>query len=76
MLLSHGLDPLLYPPYISTLSYRHADDILDEDIFQGRALTNSRSLQALMAGLKAYSTWETVSCLQDCRECTGGMVSP
>ncbi|EDL28211.1 acyl-coenzyme A oxidase-like protein [Mus musculus] len=56
-----------------TFTSRHADDILDEDIFQGRALTNSRSLQALMAGLKAYSTWETVSCLQDCRECTGGM---
>ncbi|XP_076785838.1 acyl-coenzyme A oxidase-like protein isoform X2 [Arvicanthis niloticus] len=54
-------------------SHRHAGYILDEDIFQGRELINRRSLQALMAGLKAYSTWETVSCLQDCRECTGGM---
>ncbi|XP_076785837.1 acyl-coenzyme A oxidase-like protein isoform X1 [Arvicanthis niloticus] len=56
-----------------TFTSRHAGYILDEDIFQGRELINRRSLQALMAGLKAYSTWETVSCLQDCRECTGGM---
>lgn len=76
MLLPHGLDPLLHPPHISVLSYRHAGYILDEDISQGRELTNRRSLQALMAGLKAYSTWEAVKCLQDCRECTGGMVSP
>ncbi len=32
-------------------------------------------LQALAAGLKAYSTWEAVHTLQTCRECTGGMVS-
>ncbi|OBS60263.1 hypothetical protein A6R68_08611 [Neotoma lepida] len=57
-----------------TFTSRHAAFVLDEDIFQGRELINRRSLQALMAGLKAYSTWETVSCLQDCRECTGGMV--
>nr|XP_048315647.1 acyl-coenzyme A oxidase-like protein [Myodes glareolus] len=56
-----------------TFTSRHAAFILDENIFQGRELINSRSLQALMAGLKAYSTWETISCLQDCRECTGGM---
>lgn len=76
MLLPHGFDTLLCPPHISTLSHRHAAFVLDENIFQGRELFNSRSLQALMAGLKAYSTWETISCLQDCRECTGGMVSP
>lgn len=56
-----------------TFTSRHAAFVLDEDIFQGRELINRRSLQALMAGLKAYSTWETISCLQDCRECTGGM---
>ncbi|XP_057637225.1 acyl-coenzyme A oxidase-like protein [Chionomys nivalis] len=56
-----------------TFTSRHAAFVLDENIFQGRELINSRSLQALMAGLKAYSTWETISCLQDCRECTGGM---
>jgi hypothetical protein len=58
------------------LSCRYAGALLDKDIFQGKELDNSRSLQALVAGLKAYSTWENISCLQDCRECTGGMVSP
>lgn len=56
------------------LSFRYAGVLLDKDIFSGKELVNSRSLQALVAGLKAYSTWENVSCLQDCRECTGGMV--
>lgn len=37
---------------------------------------DSRALQALVAGLKAYSTWENIRCLQDCCEGTGGMVSP
>ncbi|XP_027410168.1 acyl-coenzyme A oxidase-like protein [Bos indicus x Bos taurus] len=55
------------------LSCRYAGTLLDEDIFRGKELVNSRPLQALVAGLKAYSTWENVSCLQDCRECTGGM---
>lgn len=75
VLLPHGFDTLLHPPHTSALFHRHASFVLDEDIFQGRELINRRSLQALVAGLKAYSTWETVSCLQDCRECTGGMVS-
>lgn len=57
------------------LSCRYAGTLLDEDIFRGKELVSSRPLQALVAGLKAYSTWENVSCLQDCRECTGGMVS-
>ena len=35
-------------------------------VFQGKELVNSRSLQALVAGLKAYSTWENIRCLQDC----------
>ncbi|XP_054198778.1 acyl-coenzyme A oxidase-like protein isoform X4 [Homo sapiens] len=54
-------------------SHRYAGALLDEDVFQGKELVNSRSLQALVAGLKAYSTWENIRCLQDCRECTGGM---
>lgn len=57
-------------------SHRYAGFLLDEDIFHGKEFVDSRPLQALVAGLKAYSTWENVSCLQDCRECTGGMVSP
>lgn len=57
-------------------SRRYAGVLLDEDVFQGKELADSRPLQALVAGLKAYSTWENVRCLQDCRECAGGMVSP
>lgn len=57
-------------------SRRYAGVLLDEDVFQGKELVDSRPLQALVAGLKAYSTWENIRCLQDCRECTGGMVSP
>lgn len=58
------------------LSHRYAGVLLDEDVFHGKELVDSRPLQALVAGLKAYSTWENIRCLQDCRECTGGMVSP
>lgn len=63
-------------PCSSRSSRRYAGILLDEDIFHGKELADSRPLQALVAGLKAYSTWENVRCLQDCRECTGGMVSP
>ncbi|XP_073867347.1 acyl-coenzyme A oxidase-like protein isoform X1 [Macaca fascicularis] len=53
---------------------KYAGALVDEDVFQGKELVNSHSLQALVAGLKAYSTWENIRCLQDCRECTGGML--
>ncbi|XP_063450603.1 acyl-coenzyme A oxidase-like protein isoform X3 [Pan paniscus] len=48
-------------------SHRYAGALLDDGVFQGKELVNSRSLQALVAGLKAYSTWENIRCLQDCR---------
>ncbi|XP_043111845.1 acyl-coenzyme A oxidase-like protein [Puntigrus tetrazona] len=51
----------------------YAADLLDDALCQGQDLQSNRALQALVAGLKAYSTWENVACLQDCRECTGGM---
>lgn len=57
-------------------SCRYAGGLLDEDIFQGKELVDSRPLQALVAGLKACSTWENIRCLQDCREGPGGTVSP
>lgn len=69
-----GVPPL--PSHVSALSRRYAGALVDEDVFQGKELVNSHSLQALVVGLKAYSTWENICCLQDCRECTGGMVSP
>ncbi|XP_070933218.1 acyl-coenzyme A oxidase-like protein isoform X3 [Macaca nemestrina] len=53
---------------------KYAGALVDEDVFQGKELVSSHSLQALVAGLKAYSTWENIRCLQDYRECTGGML--
>ena len=53
----------------------HAGNILNDDVFHDRSVLDDRPLQALAAGLKAYATWEAVSTLQACRECTGGMVS-
>uniref|UniRef100_A0A673NIK4 Acyl-coenzyme A oxidase n=1 Tax=Sinocyclocheilus rhinocerous TaxID=307959 RepID=A0A673NIK4_9TELE len=52
---------------------RYAAGLMDDALCQGQDLQSNRALQALVAGLKAYSTWENVTCLQDCRECTGGM---
>ncbi|XP_043774709.1 acyl-coenzyme A oxidase-like protein isoform X10 [Cervus elaphus] len=78
-IIEHQTQTLRLMPHLATalaltFASRYAGTLLDEDIFRGKELVSSRPLQALVAGLKAYSTWENVSCLQDCRECTGGMV--
>ncbi|MXQ90201.1 hypothetical protein E5288_WYG017419 [Bos mutus] len=78
-IIEHQTQTLRLMPHLATalaltFASRYAGTLLDEDIFRGKELVDSRPLQALVAGLKAYSTWENVSCLQDCRECTGGMV--
>ncbi|EAW50359.1 acyl-Coenzyme A oxidase-like, isoform CRA_c, partial [Homo sapiens] len=80
-IIEHQTQTLRLMPHLATalaLTFvsRYAGALLDEDVFQGKELVNSRSLQALVAGLKAYSTWENIRCLQDCRECTGGMCVP
>uniref|UniRef100_A0A452U4Y9 Acyl-coenzyme A oxidase n=2 Tax=Ursus maritimus TaxID=29073 RepID=A0A452U4Y9_URSMA len=77
-IIEHQTQTLRLMPHLATalaltFASRYAGVLLDEDIFHGKELVDSRPLQALVAGLKAYSTWENVSCLQDCRECTGGM---
>ncbi|XP_006047075.1 acyl-coenzyme A oxidase-like protein isoform X1 [Bubalus bubalis] len=77
-IIEHQTQTLRLMPHLATalaltFASRYAGTLLDEDIFRGKELVDSRPLQALVAGLKAYSTWENVSCLQDCRECTGGM---
>ncbi|XP_064338059.1 acyl-coenzyme A oxidase-like protein [Camelus dromedarius] len=78
-IIEHQTQTLRLMPHLATalaltFASRFAGVLLDEDIFLGKEPVNSRPLQALVAGLKAYSTWENISCLQDCRECTGGMV--
>ncbi|XP_074210764.1 acyl-coenzyme A oxidase-like protein isoform X2 [Camelus bactrianus] len=77
-IIEHQTQTLRLMPHLATalaltFASRFAGVLLDEDIFLGKEPVNSRPLQALVAGLKAYSTWENISCLQDCRECTGGM---
>ncbi|ELK14837.1 Acyl-coenzyme A oxidase-like protein [Pteropus alecto] len=77
-IIAHQTQSLRLMPHLATtlaltFASRYAGGLLDEDIFQGKELVDSRPLQALVAGLKAYSTWENIRCLQDCRECTGGM---
>ncbi|XP_038655039.1 acyl-coenzyme A oxidase-like protein isoform X1 [Scyliorhinus canicula] len=77
-IIEHQTQYLRLMPHLAaslalTFTSRYAGEILDEDMYRGRNLANNRSLQALVAGLKAYSTWENLACLQDCRECTGGM---
>ncbi|XP_069462944.1 acyl-coenzyme A oxidase-like protein isoform X1 [Ambystoma mexicanum] len=77
-IIEHQTQYLRLMPHLATalaltFTSRYAGEILDEDVFHSRDLVNNRPLQALVAGLKAYSTWENLACLQDCRECTGGM---
>ncbi|XP_025782995.1 LOW QUALITY PROTEIN: acyl-coenzyme A oxidase-like protein [Puma concolor] len=78
-IIEHQTQTLRLMPHLATalaltFASRSAGGLLDKDVFRGKELVDSRPLQALVAGLKAYSTWENVSCLQDCPECTGGMV--
>uniref|UniRef100_A0A2I3M9X0 Acyl-CoA oxidase like n=1 Tax=Papio anubis TaxID=9555 RepID=A0A2I3M9X0_PAPAN len=72
-IVEHQMQTLWLMPHLATalaLTFvsRYAGALVDEDVFQGKELVNSHSLQALVAGLKAYSTWENICCLQDCRE--------
>ncbi|KAL4677293.1 hypothetical protein H8957_008224 [Semnopithecus entellus] len=78
-IIEHQTQTLWLMPHLATalaLTFvsRYAGALLHEDVFQGKELVNSHSLQALVVGLRAYSTWENIRCLQDCHECTGGMV--
>lgn len=46
------------------------DHLLDEYVNRDEA--DMRRIEALAAGLKAYATWFTTDCVQECREATGG----
>ncbi|XP_038621480.1 acyl-coenzyme A oxidase-like protein [Tachyglossus aculeatus] len=77
-IIEHQTQRLRLMPHLATalaliFTSRYAGSLLDEDLFQEKDLGNSQTLQGLVAGLKAYSTWGNIACLQDCRECTGGM---
>ncbi|KAJ8013869.1 hypothetical protein DPEC_G00034280 [Dallia pectoralis] len=62
---------VLYQDVFSVVWF--AGGMMDNALCKGEVLQDNSSLQALVAGLKAYSTWENLACLQECRECTGAM---
>ncbi|XP_062375343.1 acyl-coenzyme A oxidase-like protein [Sardina pilchardus] len=77
-IIEHQTQYLRLMPHLAaalalTFTTRYAARLIDDALFAGQDLQSDRSLQALVAGLKAYSTWENLACLQECRECTGGM---
>nr|XP_055026359.1 acyl-coenzyme A oxidase-like protein [Misgurnus anguillicaudatus] len=77
-IIEHQTQYLRLMPHLAaslalTFTTRYAADLMDDALYQGQDLQSNRALQALVAGLKAYSTWQNITCLQDCRECTGGM---
>ncbi|XP_030626195.1 acyl-coenzyme A oxidase-like protein isoform X2 [Chanos chanos] len=77
-IIEHQTQYLRLMPHLAaalalTFTTRYASHMMDEALSEGQDLQSNRSLQALVAGLKAYSTWENLACLQECRECTGGM---
>ncbi|XP_012685296.1 acyl-coenzyme A oxidase-like protein [Clupea harengus] len=77
-IIEHQTQYLRLMPHLAaalalTFTTRYAARLMDEALSQGQDLQSNRSLQALVAGLKAYSTWQNLACLQECRECTGGM---
>ncbi|XP_067278050.1 acyl-coenzyme A oxidase-like protein isoform X1 [Pseudorasbora parva] len=77
-IIEHQTQYLRLMPHLAaalalTFTARYAAGLMDDALCTGQDLQSNRALQALVAGLKAYSTWENLACLQDCRECTGGM---
>uniref|UniRef100_A0A8C8F3L6 Acyl-coenzyme A oxidase n=1 Tax=Oncorhynchus tshawytscha TaxID=74940 RepID=A0A8C8F3L6_ONCTS len=77
-IIEHQTQYLRLMPHLAaalalTFTTRFAACTMDHALCKGEVLQNNSSLQALVAGLKAYSTWENLACLQECRECTGGM---
>ncbi|KAL2083269.1 hypothetical protein ACEWY4_021042 [Coilia grayii] len=77
-IIEHQTQYLRLMPHLAaalalTFTTRYAARFMDEALYKGEDLQSNRALQALVAGLKAYSTWENLACLQECRECTGGM---
>ncbi|XP_072533602.1 acyl-coenzyme A oxidase-like protein [Salminus brasiliensis] len=77
-IIEHQTQYLRLMPHLATslaltFTTRYTAGLMDDALCQGQDLQSNRPLQALVAGLKAYSTWANVACLQECRECTGGM---
>lgn len=61
------LMPLLANAYALHFSLRYLTDR-----FLKRTEDDMQEIEALAAGLKSFSTWNTTATLQECRECCGG----
>uniref|UniRef100_A0A668A8M4 Acyl-coenzyme A oxidase n=2 Tax=Myripristis murdjan TaxID=586833 RepID=A0A668A8M4_9TELE len=77
-IIEHQTQYLRLMPHLAAVlalifTNRFVAEMMDDALCSGEDLESNRTLQALVAGLKAYSTWQNVQCLQECRECTGGM---
>ncbi|KAM3862836.1 acyl-coenzyme A oxidase-like protein [Diretmus argenteus] len=77
-IIEHQTQYLRLMPHLAAVlalvfTTRFASGMMDDALCSGEDLESSRTLQALVPGLKAYSTWQNIQCLQECRECTGGM---
>ncbi|TRY97605.1 hypothetical protein DNTS_004741, partial [Danionella cerebrum] len=71
-IIEHQTQSLRLMPHLATalaltFTTRYAAHLMDEALCQGEDLQSNRPLQALVAGLKAYSTWQNLTCLQDCQ---------
>jgi acyl-CoA oxidase len=61
------LMPLVANAYALHFSLNHLTNR-----FLARTENDMQEIEALAAGLKAFSTWNTTDTLQECRECCGG----
>lgn len=61
----------LMPLLANAYAFHFALQYLTER-FLNRTDTDMQEIEALAAGLKAVSTWNTTATLQECRECCGG----
>jgi acyl-CoA oxidase len=61
----------LFPRLAKAYAVQFALDYLLER-YVNRSEADMREIEAIAAGLKAYATWFTTDCIQECREATGG----
>ncbi|MEL6355973.1 MAG: acyl-CoA dehydrogenase, partial [Bacteroidota bacterium] len=61
----------LFPRLAKAYAIQFGLDYLLER-YVSRTESDMREIEAMAAGLKAYATWFTTDCIQECREATGG----
>ncbi|XP_078000930.1 acyl-coenzyme A oxidase-like protein [Glandiceps talaboti] len=77
-LLDYQTHQVRLMPHLATclglmFTQSYAGEVMDKEFSEITNMADNRYLQALTSGLKAYSTWQNIQCLQTCRECCGGM---